>query len=92
MTDYNDKLSSFAERLKADKNTTPMQEVKPVRQTRKEKIVRSTVHLPIRTHKQVKVFCARQSISFKDFIIECVNEKLLAQKHTITKKQNHNDT
>jgi len=77
MTEYEDKLNSFAQRLKKEPLTTPVQEVRPIehppkRSKPKEKIVRITVHLPASLHKKVKLQCVQKGISFKDFVTDLI--------------------
>lgn len=76
MNEYKEKLSSFAQQLKKDAVTPPMQEVRPLERSRKikskEKIVRTTIHLPASVHKKVKLQCVQQGISFKDFVTDLI--------------------
>ncbi len=80
MEEFKDKLNSFAERLKTEKRTSPIQEVRPIEThsmfDRKTKIVRSTVHLTNELHQKVKVHCAKTQISFKDYVTDVIKRDI----------------
>ncbi len=82
MTDYKEKLGSFADRLKQSNLTTsvPIQEVRPVenngskKKKRDELIIRTTIHLRESLHQKVKLYCVKNKISFKDLVTEFVEK------------------
>lgn len=78
MNDFKNELEGFAQRLKNKEQSTPMQEVKPVKQTSNKEIIRTTVHLPADIHHKIKMHCVKNGISFKDF----VTEKLISSIET----------
>lgn len=77
MNDYKDKLSGLAERMKSENRPTPIQEIRPIKGEKpKVEIIRATVHLPAILHQRVKIHCAEQKISFKDFVTELIKNNV----------------
>lgn len=73
MSEYEDKLNSFAQRLKTESIAAPMQEVRPIEKVaskpkKEEKIVRTTIHLSASLHHKVKMHCVKNKISFKEYV------------------------
>ncbi len=77
MNDYKDKLSGLAERLKMENRPIPIQEIRPVKEQKiKMEIIRATIHLPASLHQKVKIHCAKQKISFKNFVTELIKNNV----------------
>ena len=74
MTDYKDKLSGLADKLKKDSPKTPIQEVQPIRQATaiKEDEAQLNVWIPKALLKRVKSYGVEYDTSLKDISIDAL--------------------
>ena len=40
--------------------------------SKKEDVVRTTIHLPTNIHTKIKLYCVANGISFKEFVTSCL--------------------
>ncbi len=44
------------------------------------KLTRMSIDIPIKDHKRIKVLAAAEGVTLKDFVIECIHEKIKPEK------------
>ena len=44
------------------------------------KKTRMSIDIPIKDHKRIKVLAAAEGVSLREFVIECINEKIYPEK------------
>lgn len=44
------------------------------------KITRMSIDIPLKDHKRIKVLAAAEGTTLKDFVIECIHEKINPEK------------
>lgn len=45
------------------------------------KTTRMSIDVSLRDHKRIKVLAAAEGVSLREFVVECINEKIYPQKH-----------
>jgi len=81
MNDFKDKLDAFSQRLVNANQAAPIQEVRPVKKEKKETTVLTTIHLPEKIHKKIKMYCIQNGTTIKDFITETLTNSLEGHKN-----------
>lgn len=78
MTEYQDKLSGFAARLKTEEIRTPIQEVKPLIKTGRhtEPEIQLNLWIPKSLMKQIKLKSLNAELSIKDWVTQIIKEKI----------------
>lgn len=74
MKDYKDNLAGFANRLKVNNTTNPIQQVKPI--ITKEEEVQLNVELPKSLLKEIKKACLERELKIKEFVIQALEKQL----------------
>ena len=76
MTEYKDKLSSFAARLKTEQPKTPIQEVIPIVVIAKSKDPETQLNIwiPKSLMKNLKKHSIENDKTIKDFVIEAISK------------------
>lgn len=46
----------------------------------KHKLTRMSIDVSLKDHKRIKVLAAAEGISLKDFVVECIHEKINLKK------------
>ncbi len=44
------------------------------------KFARMSIDIPVKDHQRIKILAAAEGISLKDFVIECIHEKMYREK------------
>lgn len=77
MSEYKDKLSGFAERLKTNQITPPMQEVKPIKTNlTNEPEIQLNIWIPKSLMKKIKQKSLDEDISIKDLVTASIKSYL----------------
>lgn len=78
MTDYKDKLNSFATRLKSESTLGPIQEVRPrvTKKTCNEEETQLNVWIPISLLKSLKKYSIEKDTTVKEFVIDAIKKQL----------------
>ncbi len=77
-TDYTDKFKGFAEKVKAEPFTTPIQKIVPVKAPKPEKAAETGFHVYIKTEnlKALKLKALQEETTVKDLINRAIEEIL----------------
>lgn len=46
----------------------------------KSKVTRMSIDIPLKDHKRVKVLAAAEGVSLKEFVIDCIHERIRPEK------------
>jgi hypothetical protein len=78
MTEYKDKLSSFASRLKTENTQIPIQEVRPIPSITeiKEPETQLNIWIPKSLMKKLKKFSIDNELSIKEAVINSINKNI----------------
>jgi hypothetical protein len=76
MTEYKDKLKSFASRMKTDQALSPIQEVRPIaaKPNIKEPETQLNIWIPKSLMKSLKRFSIEKEKTIKDSVIEAISK------------------
>ena len=55
------------------------------------KLTRMSIDIPIKDHKRIKVLAAAEGVTLKDFVIECIHEKIKPEKTAKSQNQKSNE-
>ena len=78
MTEYKDKLSSFASRLKTEESLSPIQEVRPVSVKAKtsEEETQLNIWIPKSLMKKLKWYSVEKDKTIKDSVVDAISKLL----------------
>ena len=45
------------------------------------KTTRMSIDVPLKDHKRIKIFAAAEGASIREFVIECIHERIYPERH-----------